>query len=37
MAEADVDTQVYWSNITHNLGEMAHHAGLYDYLWGAED
>lgn len=25
--------EVYSGNITHNLGEMASHAGLYEYLW----
>lgn len=25
--------QVYWANITHNLGKMAHHAGIYEALW----
>lgn len=24
---------VYWNNITHNLGRMAREAGLYDALW----
>jgi hypothetical protein len=25
--------EVYWANITHNLGEMASHAGIYEALW----
>jgi len=27
------DEQVYWANITHNLGEMAREAGVYEALW----
>jgi len=27
------DEQVYWSNITHNLGLMASKSGLYEALW----
>lgn len=27
---------VFWSNITHNLGEMADHAGIYEALWEPE-
>lgn len=29
--------QVYWRNITHNLGKMANAAGLYDYLWRPDE
>lgn len=29
--------EVYWRNITHNLGLMASEAGLYDVMWGAEE
>lgn len=29
-------TQVFESNITHNLGKMAKEAGLYEYLWEPE-
>ena len=29
-------TEVYSSNITHNLGEMAAEAGIYDCLWRPE-
>lgn len=25
--------ELYWANITHNLGEMADAAGIYDALW----
>jgi hypothetical protein len=25
--------EVYWANITHNLGEMANKAGIYEALW----
>jgi hypothetical protein len=28
--------EVYWSNITHNLGEMAERAGIYTHLWHPE-
>lgn len=27
------EEEVYWANITHNLGEMAKRAGLYEALW----
>ena len=27
------DEQVYWANITHNLGKMAGEAGIYEALW----
>ncbi len=27
------DEQVYWANITHNLGKMADEAGIYEALW----
>ncbi len=30
-------TQVYESNITHNLAKMADHAGLYTYIWHPEN
>jgi len=30
-------TELYSANITHNLGQMASHAGLYDALWHPED
>jgi hypothetical protein len=26
-------TELYWANITHNLGEMAKKAGIYEALW----
>ena len=30
-------TEVYSSNITHNLGRMAREAGIYEYLWRPEE
>lgn len=30
-------TTVYDSNITHNLGAMAHEAGIYKHLWRPEE
>lgn len=30
-------TEVYWANITHNLGEMAEAAGIYKHLWRPEE
>ena len=32
-----VETEVYWRNITHNLGTMANAAGLYTPLWRPEE
>lgn len=29
--------EVYWANITHNLGEMATEAGIYEALWRPEE
>ena len=29
--------EVYWGNITHNLGRMADAAGIYDALWTPEE
>jgi hypothetical protein len=29
--------EVYWSNITHNLGAMAEEAGIYKHLWRPEE
>lgn len=29
--------EVYWGNITHNLGEMASQAGIYMHLWRPEE
>ena len=29
--------RVYWDNITHNLGEMAEAAGIYEALWRPEE
>jgi hypothetical protein len=30
-------TEVYSSNITHNLGKMAHEAYIYEHLWKPEE
>lgn len=30
-------TEVYWSNITHNLTKMAEEAGIYMALWRPEE
>lgn len=30
-------TEVFWSNITHNLGSMADEAGIYQALWRPEE
>ena len=29
--------EVYWANITHNLGKMARYAGIYEALWEPEE
>jgi hypothetical protein len=29
--------EVYSANITHNLGDMAHEAGIYRHLWRPEE
>lgn len=31
------DGEVYWRNITHNLGEMANQAGCYEALWRPDE
>ena len=36
-AEYGIDCTVYESNITHNLGEMAAAAGIYEALWRPEE
>lgn len=28
--------EIYWANITHNLGDMADAAGIYNHLWRPE-
>lgn len=33
----DDDGEVYWANITHNLGQMASAAGIYEHLWRPEE
>ena len=30
-------SEVYWANITHNLGPMANAAGVYHHLWRPEE
>jgi len=30
-------TEVYWANITHNLGQMAEEAGIYKALWRPDE
>jgi hypothetical protein len=29
--------ELYWANITHNLGDMAEKAGIYEALWRPEE
>lgn len=29
--------EVYWANITHNLGRMAREAGIYECLWRPDE
>lgn len=31
------ETEVYWRNITHNLGQMAAEAGIYECLWRPDE
>jgi hypothetical protein len=33
----DEDGEVYWRNITHNLGKMASEAGLYEAMWRPDE
>ena len=33
----EANEQVYWANITHNLGKMAEAAGIYKHLWRPEE
>lgn len=37
MLTAVGQTEVYSSNITHNLGKMAREAGIYEHLWRPEE
>lgn len=30
-------TEVYWGNVTHNLGKMAAEAGIYQHLWRPDE
>lgn len=32
-----VPQDVFWANITHNLGRMADEAGIYKHLWRPEE
>jgi hypothetical protein len=31
------DGEIYWRNITHNLGTMASQAGLYEAMWRPDE
>lgn len=35
--EGPAPNEVYWGNITHNLGSMAAAAGIYKHLWRPEE
>jgi hypothetical protein len=35
--EDENGNEIYWSNITHNLGKMADQAGIYKCLWRPEE
>lgn len=35
--EPDEKEELYWANITHNLGTMADAAGIYKHLWRPEE
>ena len=37
LAASSEPVQVYWANITHNLGKMASEAEIYEYLWRPEE
>jgi len=36
-ANNDEAEELYWANITHNLGEMAGKAGIYRAIWRPEE
>jgi hypothetical protein len=36
-AVVEENKEVYWANITHNLGKMAGEAGIYEALWRPEE
>lgn len=36
-SEEQGEEEVYWANITHNLGRMADEAGIYSCLWRPEE
>jgi hypothetical protein len=35
--EIEESIELFWANITHNLGTMADKAGIYEYLWRPEE
>jgi hypothetical protein len=35
--DSEESEELYWANITHNLGEMAKEAGIYQALWRPEE
>ena len=35
--EVVAPVEVYWDNITHNMGKMADAAGIYQHLWRPEE
>lgn len=37
VAHDEESNDVYWANITHNLGKMADEAGIYEALWRPEE
>lgn len=37
VSDDEESDEVYWANITHNLGTMASHAGLYEVLWRPDE
>ena len=37
ITHTEENEEVYWANITHNLGKMADKAGIYKALWRPEE
>jgi hypothetical protein len=37
LTHTEESDELYWANITHNLGEMAGKAGIYQALWRPEE
>lgn len=37
LPDDDESGEVFWRNITHNLGQMAKESGLYDAMWRPEE